>query len=82
MHDTFKAPLDAAHVANSVHLFVEEAGAPSDALADAIVRVTEDCRATAVVMHKSIKSPVERVLSGSVTAAVTKRLSCPVVLVP
>ena len=82
MHDTFKAPLDAAQRANQVHMFVEEDGAPSDALADAIVRVALDCKATAVVMHKSIKSPVQRVMSGSVTSAVTKRLQIPIILVP
>lgn len=82
MHDTFKAPLDAANLANMVHLFVEESEAPSEALADAIVSVTEGCAATAVVMHKSIKNPLQRVFSGSVTASVTKRLTCPVVLVP
>ena len=65
-----------------VHLFVEESGAPTHALADSIVQVAQECSATFVVMARSVRSPWTRLLAGSVTQDVQKQLHCPVVLVP
>ena len=69
-------------IGSQVHLFVDESTAPAPALAESIAKVATECQAVLVAMARSIKSPMTRLLSGSVTEDVQHRLHCPLVLVP